>query len=80
MKVKTEKFNRKDTECEEDMKIGYEFNYSKILATLLVRDTITNQLRDIENLKFMEHFNLCKFKECENNFPNFLFRLSAPSL
>ena len=55
----------------------YEFHSSKILETLSVNTT--NRLRNIENIKFMELFNVSKFKEYENNSPNFLFRLSALS-
>ena len=73
-------FNRKriDNEYVEDIKLTYEFHYSKILDTLQVNTT--NRLRDIENVKFMEFFNVSKFKEYENNFLNFLFRLSSLSL
>ena len=53
------------------MKITYEFRYSKILDTFSV-----NRLRDIENLKYTELFHVRKFKEYENNFPNFLFIVS----
>ncbi|XP_077287360.1 zinc finger MYM-type protein 1-like [Arctopsyche grandis] len=73
-KVITKNFNRKRkyAECEEDVKTTYKLHYSEILETLSVNTT--NRFRDIENLKFLEFFNVKKFKEYENNFPDFLFK------
>ena len=52
------------------------FINSTILEILSVWDTTTtNRLCDIENLKFMELFNVSKFKKYKNNFSNFLFCL-----
>ncbi|XP_077292819.1 zinc finger MYM-type protein 1-like [Arctopsyche grandis] len=73
-KVITKNFNRKRkyAECEEDVKTTYKLHYSEILETLSVNTT--NRFRDIENLKFLQFFNVKKFKEYENNFPDFLFK------
>ncbi|XP_017769819.1 PREDICTED: zinc finger MYM-type protein 1-like [Nicrophorus vespilloides] len=73
-KLITAKFNRKRkvAECMADVKKTYKLRYSKILKTLSA-DT-TNRFRDIENLKFMELFNVDKFKIYEKNFPDFLFK------
>ncbi|XP_077294888.1 zinc finger MYM-type protein 1-like [Arctopsyche grandis] len=73
-KVITKNFNRKRkyAECEEDVKTTYKLHYSEILETLSVNTT--NRFRDIENSKFLEFFNVKKFKEYENNFPDFLFK------
>ena len=52
----TEKFIRKriDAQCVEDMKMTYEFHYSKILETLSVNTA--NRFRDFENLIYNESF------------------------